>query len=85
VHGGKDFGVVVEDLTDGPVSGTIVTDDPGQPVIAGLKTQHGFHFPTHPCSPLGFCIATTRIGVRCFSSMPAGQNQPQDLSATETN
>ena len=47
----KDLGIVVEDLTDGPVSGTIVANDLGQPVIAGLETQHGFPLPTHPCSP----------------------------------
>ena len=68
VHGRKDFGIVVEHLTDGPVSGTIVTDDFGQPVIAGLKTQHGFHFSTHPYSPMW--SATMRIRMRRFSSMP---------------
>ena len=52
VDGRKDLGIVVEDLTDRPVSGTIVPYDLGQPVIAALKAQHGFHFPTHPCSPM---------------------------------
>ena len=43
VDGREDLGIVVEDLTDGPVSGTIVPYDLGQPVVAGLETQHGFH------------------------------------------
>ena len=51
MHGREDLGIGVEDLTDGPISGTIVSDDPGQSFIAGLETQHGFRFPTHPCSP----------------------------------
>ena len=54
MHGRKDLVIVGEHLTDRPISGTIVTDDLGQPVIAGLKAQHGFLLSTHPCSPLGF-------------------------------
>ena len=55
MHGRKDFGIVVEDLTDGPVSGTIVTDDLGQPVVAGLETQHGFHSSDASLFPYVVC------------------------------
>ena len=52
MHGRQNLGIVVQHLTDRPISGTIVTDDLGQPVIPGLKTQHGFLLSTHPCSPM---------------------------------
>ena len=51
VYGGKNLAIGVEHLTDGPVSGTIVTNDSWQSLVTGFKTQHGFHFLTHPCSP----------------------------------
>ena len=47
----KDFGIVIEDLTDDAVSFTIVANDLGQPVVIGLELQHGFVLSTHPCSP----------------------------------
>ena len=48
----EDLGIVVEDLTDGPVSVTILAYDLWQSFVAGLETQHGFHLLTHPCSPM---------------------------------
>ena len=48
----KDLGIVVEDLTDCAVSVTIAAYDLGQPIVIGLKAQHGFLLSTHPCSPL---------------------------------
>jgi len=53
VDGREDLGILVEDLTDRPILVTILSYDLGQPVIAGLETQHGFLLPTHPCSPWG--------------------------------
>jgi hypothetical protein len=47
----KNLGIVVEDLTDCAVSVTIAAYDLGQPIVIGLKTQHGFLLSTHPRSP----------------------------------
>src|SRR3989304_2419472 len=47
----KDLGIIVEHLTDGTVSFTVVAYDLGQPIVIGLETQHGFLLSTHPCSP----------------------------------
>ena len=47
----ENLGIVVEDLTDGAVSVTIVAYDLGQAIVIGLETQHGFLLSTHPCSP----------------------------------
>lgn len=46
------LGVVVQYLTDRPISGTIVTYDLWQSVVTGLETQHGFLLSTHPCYPM---------------------------------
>ena len=76
MNGRRISGLSSRDLTDRPVSGTIVPYDLGQPVIAGFETQHGFHLPTHPCSPLGFRIATMRIRMRRFSSISRRAKPP---------
>ena len=55
VHRRKDLGIAIEDLTDRPVSVTILSYDLWQSLVAGLKTQYGFHLPTHPCSPWRLC------------------------------
>jgi len=65
----KDLGIVVQDLTDRAVSVTIVAYDLGQPIVIGLKAQHGFLLSTHPCSPMIFVYSR---GVRFSAQVPSG-------------
>ena len=47
----ENLGILVEHLTDRPISGMIVTYDLGQSVVIGFKSKHGLLFSTHLCPP----------------------------------
>ena len=86
MYGGKKLAIVVEHLTDGPVSGTIVTYHLGNPY---RWTQNSTRLPSFDASlfSLGFrySICHKDKDASFFIQARAGQHRPSHGSATETN